>query len=84
MKHLFVEKRTHYNLRVANDTYSRKPNTTAYGIESVSFLGQKLWRELPLHIKNSQTLQGFKTALKNWNFPATADFKDIFGNLGLV
>ncbi len=46
-----------------------------YGLESVSFLGQKLWRELPLHTKNSQTLQIFKTAMKNWNFTCNLQLK---------
>ena len=46
-------------------TFSR---TTAYGLETISFLGQNLWRDLPLHIKKSQSVKHFKKHIKVWNF----------------
>ena len=54
----------HYNLRVMNSVYARKPRTTAYGLETISFLGQNLWQDLPLHIKKSQSVKHFKTYIK--------------------
>ena len=35
---IFIEKEIHYNLRVMNSVYARKPRTTAYGLETISFL----------------------------------------------
>ena len=69
MKEIFVEREIHYNLQVMNSvSYEHKPRTTAYGLESVSFLGQNLWRDLPLHIKKSQSVKCFKKHIKVWNF----------------
>ena len=59
MKEIFVEREIQYNLRVTNNIYARKPRTTAYGLENVSFLGQNLCRDLPLHIKESLTVKHF-------------------------
>ena len=50
MKEIFVEREVHYKLRVMNSVYARKRRTTAYGLEAIGFLGQNLWRDLPLHI----------------------------------
>ena len=68
MKEIFVEREIRYNLRVMNSVYARRPRTTAYGLETVSFLGQNLWRDLPLHIKKSQSVKRFKKHIKVWNF----------------
>ena len=51
-----------------NSVYARIPRTTAYGLETVSFLQQNLWRDLPLHIKKSQSVKRFKKHIKVWNF----------------
>ena len=53
-----------YNLRVTNNIYPHKPRTTVYGLENVSFLGQNLWRDLPLHIKESLSVKHFKKDIK--------------------
>ena len=60
MKEIFVKREKHYNLRVTNNIYAHKPRTTAYGLENVSFLGQNLWRDLPLYIMESLTGKHFK------------------------
>ena len=68
IKEIVVEREIHYNLRVMNSFYARKPRTTVYGLETVSFLGQNLWRDLPLHIRKSQSVKHFKKHIKVWNF----------------
>ena len=68
MKEIFVEREINYNLRVMNSVYAREPRTTAYGLETISFLGQNLWRDLPLHVKKSQSVKHFKKHIKGWNF----------------
>ena len=74
MKEIFVERKIHYNLRVMNSVYARKPRTTAYGLETISFLGQSLWRDLPLHIKKSQSVKHSKNMLKFGILYATVDY----------
>ena len=74
MKEIFVEREIHYNLRVMNSVYARKPRTTAYGLETVSFLGQNLWRDLPLHRKKSQSVKRFKKHIKFGILYATVDY----------
>ena len=85
MKEIFLEREIHYNLRVANNIYANKPRTTAYGLENVSFLGKKLWRDLPLHIKESLTVQHFKKDIKFWNFTCNCRLcKSYIVNLGFI
>ena len=68
MKEVFVEREIHYNLRVTNSIYAHRPRTAAYGLENVSFLGQNLWRDLPLHVKESLIIKYFEKDIKFWNF----------------
>ena len=67
MKEIFAEREIHYNLRATSNIYARRPGTTAYGLETASFLGQNLWRDLPLQIKESRSVQHFKKEIKFWN-----------------
>ena len=55
MKDIFAERNTGYNLRYGNDSQLPKVHTTAYGIETISFLGNKFWSTLPI-IKQASTL----------------------------
>ena len=85
MKEILVERETNYNLRVMNSVYAGKPRTTAYGLETVSFLGQNLWRDLPLHIKKSQSVKCFKAKIRVWNFICNCSLcKSFVVNLGSI
>ena len=85
MKEIFVEREIHYNLGVMNSVYTRKPRTTAYGLETISFIGQNLWRDLPLHIKKSQSVKHFKKHIKVWNFICNCRLcKSFVVNLGYI
>ena len=85
MKEIFVEREIHYNLRVMNSVYARIPRTTAYGLETISFLGQNLWRDLPLLIKKSQSVKHFKKHIKVWNFICNCRLcKSFVVNLGYI
>ena len=37
------------------------------GLESLSYLGRKIWELLPLDIKETETLLKFKAKIKKWN-----------------
>ena len=53
MKDIFKERNISYNLRRGNDAQLPKVRTTSFGIESIAYLGNKLWQLLPLEIKQS-------------------------------
>ena len=63
MKKNFLEREIHYNLRVANNIYARKPRTTAFRLEKIRFLWQNLWRGFPSHITKFQSITHFKRIL---------------------
>ena len=52
MKDIFIERNISYNLRRGNDAQIPKVRTTSFGIESIAYLGNKLWQLLPLEINN--------------------------------
>ena len=56
----------HRNLR--NNSTFRIPsfNTIFEGKESVSYLGPKIWSQVPDEIKSLESLRSFKKAIKKW------------------
>ena len=67
MKDIFTERNTGYNLRHGNDSQIPKVHTTTHGIETISFLGNRLWSTLPNIVKpNPSTLPIFKNHIKCW------------------
>ena len=40
--------------------------TVNYGSESIRFLGPKLWESLPNYLKNKDSIESFKMAIKKW------------------
>ena len=67
MKDIFVQRTENYNLRSGNTLQLPKARTATYGIESVSFLGSRLWHALPERLKKSENLAVFKRKLRSWN-----------------
>ena len=59
-------KHTSYSLRGDNPLARRRVNSVRHGTESVSFLAPKIWDILPKEIKDSKTLNVFKTKIKKW------------------
>ena len=37
-----------------------------HGLESIRFLGPKIWESLPNVLKNKESVYSFKTAIKRW------------------
>ena len=35
-----------------------------YGLESIRFLGPKIWESLPNNLKNKESIESFKMAIK--------------------
>ena len=67
MNNIFEFNDNPYSLR--NDTAyfkSRNVRTVRYGIETASFVGPRIWNSIPLEIKESTSLQIFKSKIKSW------------------
>ena len=60
-----------YNLHRHPEFESRAINTAHYGPELLSFLGPKIWEMLPLDLKNSDSVDSFKSGIK------TGDHKNV-------
>ena len=65
MKPYFKIKEMPYNLRNGYALKLPSTNSTYYGINSVLFRACLLWNQLPLSIKQSQSLLGFISKMKN-------------------
>ena len=37
-----------------------------FGFESIRYIGPKIWESLPQDLKNKETIDSFKTAIKKW------------------
>ena len=67
MKQVFDFQEPYYNLRSETSQFRRENiKTTHYGIQSVKFLGPKIWAMVPQNIKNCKSLQEFKKQIKVW------------------
>ena len=64
MADVFVTKDVPYNLRGSNNLALPKARTNLYGLDTIRFVGQKLWQTLPREIKESQSLEIFKRNIK--------------------
>ena len=87
MKNIFEFNYNPYSLR--NDTAYfklRNVRTVRYGIETASFVGPRIWNSIPLEIKESTSLQIFKSKIKSWtpkNCPCKL-CKNYFQHLGYL
>ena len=56
----------HYNLRHTS-LFSTEPIHSVFNpTESASYLGPKIWEQIPAEIKNKDFLDGFKIEIKKW------------------
>ena len=53
-----------YNLRSWSDFTLPIVRTVNYGIESIRYLGPKIWESIPAKIKEVDTIVGFKSGIK--------------------
>ena len=66
MNEIFAERNSNYSLRGNNVLTRRKVNSVRYGTETVSLLAPKIWDILPKDIKDSESLDMFKSKIKKW------------------
>ena len=65
---VFIQNTSKYNLRNDNCFKSRKVRSVYFGTESLSFLGPKIWNQVPSEIKDSENIEIFKRKIKAWSF----------------
>lgn len=66
MQELFTEKKHHYDLRNENTWETENLRTVKYGSDTIRNMGPKTWELVPNDIKESSSLQQFKSKIKNW------------------
>ena len=67
MKNIFIEKKIGgYSLRGNNEFESMNIRTVHRGEDTLRFLGCKIWKILPENIKQSKSVDQFKTLVRKW------------------
>ena len=67
MKDIFKLQNPSYNLRSCCNHFRRENIKNAhYGLQSVRYLGPKIWELVPNNIKYSNSLRKFKKLIKSW------------------
>ena len=66
LNEFFVPALYPYNLRLKDVLQRRRVNSVRHGTESLSFLGPKIWDIIPENMKQSETVEMFKTKIKRW------------------
>ena len=61
-----VRQQSQYNM--TNSSYFAMPlaKTVKHGLESLSFIGSKLWDSIPSNMKEINSINEFKHAIKTW------------------
>ena len=69
MKQIFELRKTNRNIREKYrlNLNIHNYNQVTFGKMSLRIFGPKIWNTLPCHIKSSQSLETFKTVIKNWD-----------------
>ena len=65
MIEMFGDKEVPYQLRITSKLNLPKVRTTNYGTDTVRFMGQRVWAKLPIELKASSSLTGFRKYLKS-------------------
>ena len=66
MQELFTEKNNKHDLRNKRSWESYNVRTVSYGTETIRYRGPKIWEIVPIEVKESTTLAGFKAKIKKW------------------
>ena len=66
MNDIFEKQKNYYSLRNSRSLFSKRKFTTTYGIDTISFRGSQIWQDLPQDIKNSDSLNLFKSNIKRY------------------
>ena len=68
LQEIFELREPPYNLRDKRKHFwKKKIRTTKYGLQSIKYLAPKIWELVPQNIKNCESLESFKSAIKSWS-----------------
>ena len=70
---IFSKKCVPYRMRDSSIIEQPKRRTTTFGLRSFSYVGAKMWNELPTYLKETTDLNHFKSLLDTWNGPDLID-----------
>ena len=77
MAEVFVTNVVPYNLRGSTNLVLPKARAKLYGIDTVRFVGQKLWQTLPKEIKSPKHWRTSKNILRPYLFNAAANYAKV-------
>ena len=86
MSHIYPIRVLSYNLRSQTDFLRNTVNTTKFGLNSLRHFASKVWSMIPIEIKNSSTVEIFKSKISKWE-PNDCDCKlcqDYLHRIGYV
>ena len=86
MSYIFPTRVLNYNLRSQTDFLRNTVNTTKFGLNSLRHFASKVWSMIPIEIKNSSTVEIFKSKISKWE-PNDCDCKlcqDYLHRIGYV
>ena len=66
MYDIFQTRKINYNVRSQTDFASICVNNKKFGLNSLRCFSSKVWSMVPLEIKNSGSIEIFKTKIRNW------------------
>ena len=61
-----IKDRGHYFLRNQREFVIPPIKSVNYSLESIRFLGRKIWESVPNNLKNKESIESFKMAIKEW------------------
>ena len=61
-----VKEQGNYYFRNQTDFVIPQVRSVDYGLESIRFLGPKIWESLENDLKNKESVDSFKTYIKKW------------------
>ena len=61
-----VRQQSQYNMRNYSYFAMSRAKTVNHGLESLSYIGAKLWDSIPPHMKEIDSINEFKHVIKTW------------------
>ena len=75
LNYMFTPKQMSYQMRDSSLLEQSRCRTTTFGLRSISYIGAKLWNDLPSYFKETTCLTDFKMILQTWT---RSDLNDPF------
>ena len=74
MSDIFPTRVLNYDFRSQTDFFKNNVNTTKFGLHSLRYFATKVWSMILIKIKNSSTVEMFKSKMSKWE-PNECDCK---------